>query len=118
MKYMPSQIKEIDETNFYQFIKEHKIAIIDFWAKWCIPCHYMTMLVLEPLAKKYEKGIPFAKVDVDENSELAERLAIMSIPTIILFKDGQEVDRIVGFWDNVKETVERKIRKAIILSKG
>jgi thioredoxin 1 len=72
-----------------------KPALVDFWAPWCFPCR-MIAPTIEELAKDYEGRAVVAKINTDENGELAQSLGIQGIPTIILFKDGQEADRVVG----------------------
>ena len=72
------------------------VALVDFWATWCGPCK-MLAPTIEELGSKYEGKATVAKVDVDAELGLAGRYGVMSIPTVILFKDGMEVDRKVGF---------------------
>ncbi len=71
------------------------IALVDFWADWCGPCN-MLAPTIEDLAEKYEGRALIAKVDVDNQMELAQRFGVMSIPTVLLMKDGVEQDRKVG----------------------
>ncbi len=99
-------IENLDSGNFDKFIKEGN-CIVDFYADWCGPCKIMA-----PHFKKASeeiKGVKFGKVDVDGNQELAARFDIMSIPTTILFKDKEQVDRHTGAlsFDVVKEMVKR-----------
>ncbi len=87
-------MKELNQEEFDDFIRQNKIAVIDFWAPWCMPC-----LALSPILKELENefdGVAFAKVNVDRNVDLARQFGIMSIPTIIIFVDGKEADRIIG----------------------
>jgi len=70
-------------------------VLVDFWANWCGPCRALAPTI-EELAKEYNGKILVAKLDVDENSATAERFQVFSIPTMIFFKDGKEVDRLVG----------------------
>lgn len=71
-------------------------TLVDFWANWCGPCK-MLAPVIEELADKYEGTATIAKVDVDAQPALAARFGVLSIPTVILFKNGDEIDRKVGF---------------------
>jgi thioredoxin 1 len=71
-------------------------SLVDFWASWCGPCK-MLAPVIEKLGEQYEGSATIAKVDVDAEPALAARYGVMSIPTVILFKDGAEIDRKVGF---------------------
>lgn len=80
------------ENNFDELIKEE--AVVDFYATWCGPCK-MFAPIFESTAAKVDT--PFVKVDVDKYSDIARRYGVMSIPTIIRFKDGKETDRFTGF---------------------
>ena len=71
------------------------LLMVDFWADWCGPCKMLAPLV-ENLDKEYEGRVTVGKVNVDDEQELAIRYGVMSIPTVIFFKDGQEIDRKVG----------------------
>ena len=87
----------IDDSNFEQFVLQAKTPVLlDFWAAWCAPC-LMVAPVVEELAEEYEGRVSFGKVDVDQNPKIASQYGIMSIPTLILFKDGKPISNIVGF---------------------
>ena len=87
---------ELNDNNFSQSVLQHKgVAIVDFWATWCAPCR-MQAPIFEETAKSLGDEVLFAKVNVDENMQIANDLKIVSIPTLIIFKDGQPVDKIVG----------------------
>ena len=92
---MSVQPFHVTDANFEETIKQHKLVLIDFWANWCGPCRALAPTIQE-LAKEYDGKILVGKLDVDENSASAERFHVFSIPTMILFKDGQEADRLVG----------------------
>ncbi len=87
----------VDDNNFDQTVLQSKTPIlVDFWATWCRPC-LMVAPVLEELADEYEGRITIAKLDVDHNPKTATKYRVMSIPNLIIFKDGQPASQIVGF---------------------
>ena len=89
-------IKHITNGNFEQEVmKSDKLVVVDFWATWCGPCRAIGPVVDE-LAEQYGGSIVVGKVNVDDESELARRYKVMSIPTIMLFKNGEVVDKVVG----------------------
>lgn len=71
-------------------------VVVDFWAEWCGPCKMMAP-VFEKLAEEFDGRLTFAKVDVDSNQSSAGQFGIRGIPTLLVFNDGKEIDRIVGF---------------------
>jgi len=87
----------IDDSNFDQMVLQSKTPVlVDFWAPWCRPC-IMTAPVLEELAEEYAGRLIIAKLDVDQNAKTAAKYAIMSIPNLIIFKNGKPVSQIVGY---------------------
>jgi thioredoxin 1 len=87
----------VDDSNFDQIVLQAKTPVlVDFWAEWCGPCR-MVAPVVEELAEEYEGRISFVKLDVDQNPKTASKYGIMSIPTLLLFKNGSPVSNIVGF---------------------
>ena len=87
----------IDDSNFEQVVLNSKVPVLlDFWAAWCVPCR-MVAPVVDELAQEYDGRVSFGKVDVDQNPKIASKYGIMSIPTLMLFKDGEPITNIVGF---------------------
>jgi len=87
----------IDDATFDQTVLKSKTPVlVDFWAPWCQPC-LMAAPVLEELAEEYAGKIIIAKLDVDQNAKTAAKYGIMSIPNLIIFKEGKPVSQIVGY---------------------
>lgn len=87
----PGQI--IDEV-----LKNEGLVVVDFFATWCAPCQMLAPVLIE-LDKKYGDEVEFYKVNIDESEDSAIRYGVSSVPTLIFFKDGEEIDRQVGFAD-------------------
>lgn len=88
---------EVNDSNFDQVVLQAKTPVlVDLWAPWCAPCR-MVSPVVEELASEYEGRVSFAKLNVDQNPRTASRYGIMSIPTLLIFKDGKPLSNIVGF---------------------
>ena len=102
-------VKVTDEDFENMVIKSDMPVLVDFWASWCGPCK-MIGPVVEELAKEYAGRIKIAKMNVDENMETPNNYSVRSIPTLILFKEGNEMDRMVGVVP--KSTLEDMIKKA------
>lgn len=89
-------VKEITEANFEdEVIKSPQPVVIDLWAEWCMPCR-MIAPIIEELAQEYDGKVKFGKLNVDENRNIAIRYSIQAIPTLLIFKDGQLVQKFVG----------------------
>jgi len=101
----------IDDDKFDQTVlQSDKPVLVDFWAPWCHPC-LMVAPILDELAEEYSGRISIARMDVDQNPKTAARYNIMSIPTLLLFKNGEPVSNIVGF--RPKEELKRSLDAAL-----
>ena len=91
-----AQLAHISDASFEQEIRGETPVLVDFWAEWCGPCR-MVAPVLEQIAAEQSEKLKIVKLNVDENQETPGRFGVTGIPTMILFKDGQAIERIVGF---------------------
>ncbi len=104
-------VKELTDGNFHQEVEKSEIPyIVDFWAIWCAPCS-MVASVLEEIAKEQEGKVKIGKINVDNEIKIANEYAIHNIPTIVIFNQGKEVERIVGAVP--KDHIEKKLKKYI-----
>ena len=100
-----------DATFEQDVVKSEQPVLVDFWAAWCGPCR-MVAPVVEEIADEYSGKLKVVKMDVDENFETAQTLGISSIPTLILYKNGEPVERVVGFQpkQRLMSKLERHLR--------
>jgi len=106
-----AMMTELSQGNFEkEILKSDKLVMVDFWAPWCMPCKLIAPTV-EKLAEEMKGRVSVLKSNVDENPDIATELSIMNIPTLVLFKDGKEVSRIVGV--SSKEAIEAKINSVL-----
>jgi len=98
----------LDDAHFNEAVQKHHLMLIDCWADWCGPCK-MIAPVIDELARDYDDRLLVGKLNVDENPETATRFGIMSIPTLLIMKNGEEVDRIIGAVP--KQLIEEKLKK-------
>ena len=101
-------VSALDSTSFDKFTQQNPAAVIDVWAPWCGPCRMVSPIV-DRLSEKYNGKVAFGKLNSDDNSDKAGALGIMSIPTLLFYKQGKLVDRIVGAYpeDTITEHVQQ-----------
>jgi thioredoxin 1 len=89
-------IGDVTDQDFEdRVLKSEEPVLVDFWAEWCVPCH-MVSPVVEEIGQDKGESLRVAKLNIDENPEVTRRYGVMSIPTLMLFKDGEEKARMVG----------------------
>ena len=105
---MSKEPVHLTDSTFEETIKKNSLVLVDFWAGWCGPCIALAPTIVE-LAKEYTGKILIGKLNVDENPKTAECFQVFSIPTLVVLKDGCEVDRIVGLCP--KKHIESALKK-------
>lgn len=111
MNRSKSQAIVVTDDNFKeQVLQSEKPVLVDFWAGWCGPCKMLAPLI-EEIAKEFTEKIKVAKINVDDNGKVPAEFGIMSIPTILLFKEGEVVNRLVGY--QPKEQIIRFLNEAV-----
>jgi len=106
-------VNEINSQNFEVEVlgsSKSTPVLVDFWAPWCGPCKMIAPIV-EELSNEYAGKVKFGKLNTDENSDTTTKYGVMSIPTLLLFRDGEPVERIVGFTQkaNLKKKIEEHL---------
>jgi len=110
---MSENLVHITDANFESEVINSPVPVlIDFWAAWCMPCRFVAPVV-EALAEEYKGQIKVGKLDVDSNPITASKFGITSIPTLLLFKNGEIVDGVIGAVP--KEQLEKIIKKHLVL---
>ncbi len=101
----------VQQDQFEKLINQEKLVVVDYTATWCGPCRLVAPLI-DQLAEDYQGKAEVVKVDLDQNKGNAKQYKIRSIPTVLIFKNGQEVDRIVGraTYEQFSNAVEKQLR--------
>lgn len=103
-------VSEVTESEFNEIVNNgHELVVVDFFADWCMPCLMMAPII-EDLAEQMD-NVKFVKINVDDNEEIAGKYEVRSIPTLIFFKGGKEVDKVVGGMD--QDALEEKIQELL-----
>lgn len=88
-------------TETFDQLVDGPLTVVDFWAPWCGPCKMMEP-AMEKLEKQFGKDIKFVKMNVDGNQEIAQRYKVMSVPSLVLFRDGQAKEKVTGYYPEAK----------------
>lgn len=106
-----SDPQEVTDAEFETVVLKSELPVlVDFWAPWCGPCR-MVAPIVEELAEEYDGRVKFVKVNTDDNVRTAVAYGIRSIPTLLVFKDGQQVEQVIGF--RPKSDLQRSLEKAL-----
>lgn len=104
-------VKDVNDSDFQDVVLNSQVpVVVDFWAPWCGPCRIVAPVVDE-LSKEYNGSVNFVKVNSDDNEESAMQFGITVLPTLVIFKDGREVNRLIGF--SPKEQLRRQIDRSL-----
>jgi thioredoxin 1 len=93
-----------------EVLQADTLVLVDFWAEWCGPCHQLDPIV-EDLAEEYDGRVKFVKIDTEENFDTPARYGILGLPTLLVFRDGEQVDAIMGL--RPKSDLKRSLEKAL-----
>jgi thioredoxin 1 len=110
---MSAFVSEVTDTSFEtEVLKSSQPVLVDFWAAWCAPCR-MLAPTIDAVAEKYQGKAKVVKLNVDENIDMSSKYGIKGIPTLILFRDGKEADRVVGVPSNAKDFISNMLEKQL-----
>ena len=111
---MSDKVISVSDSSFEKdVLQSGKPVLVDFWAEWCAPCRMLTPTI-DAIAEQFVETATVVKLNVDDNTSTAQRYGIKGIPTLILFKDGKEVERVVGATG--KESISRMIEKHLTVT--
>ena len=111
---MSDRVSEVTDGSFEtDVLQAGKPVLVDFWAEWCAPCR-MLAPTIDAIAEQFKETAGVVKLNVDDNTATAQRFGIKGIPTLILFNEGKEVERVVGATS--KESISRMIEKHVVLT--
>jgi thioredoxin 1 len=111
---MSEKVLHVSDSSFeIDVLQSSKPVLVDFWAEWCAPCR-MLGPTIDAIAEQFGETAGVVKVNVDDNSATAQRYGIKGIPTLILFREGKEVERVVGATS--KESIARMIEKHVVVA--
>jgi thioredoxin 1 len=96
----------VSDANFARTVQAYPLVVVDFWAAWCFPCRAIAPLI-EELASEYSGKVVFGKLNVDDSPVTSQKFGVMAIPTLLIMRNGEEVDRVVGGLP--KSELKRKI---------
>jgi thioredoxin 1 len=110
---MSAFVSEVTDTSFEtEVLKSNQPVLVDFWAAWCAPCR-MLAPTIDAVAEKFQGKAKVVKLNVDENIDMSSKYGIKGIPTLILFRDGKEADRVVGVPSNAKDFISNMLEKQL-----
>jgi thioredoxin 1 len=111
---MSERVTEVTDNSFEKdVLQSAKPVLVDFWAEWCAPCR-MLAPTIDAIAEQFGESAGVVKVNVDDNTATAQRYGIKGIPTLILFSEGKEVERVVGATS--KDSISRMIEKHVVVA--
>ncbi|MEK6282781.1 MAG: thioredoxin [Acidobacteriota bacterium] len=111
---MSEKVTNVTDSSFEKdVLQSSKLMLVDFWAEWCAPCR-MLAPTIDAIAEQFAETASVVKINVDDNTGTAQRYGIKGIPTLILFSEGKEVERVVGATS--KDSISRMIEKHVIVA--
>ena len=113
---MSEKVTSVTDSTFEKdVLQSSKPVLVDFWAEWCAPCR-MLAPTIDAIAEHFGEDATVVKVNVDDNTATAQRYGIKGIPTLILFRDGKEMERVVGATG--KESISKMVQRHVVVAKA